>query len=69
MSKRLLTHQKCISLSEAEDAAIEIASGFLGMSQSGYIRQAVIEKLVAQQFMQHPMADKLAAMQAAKAKA
>jgi hypothetical protein len=69
MKKDLLKYQKCVSLSKTEDAVLELLAGIAGMTQSGYLRQAFVEKAVALKAMPHPMADKIAAYEAAQPKA
>jgi hypothetical protein len=54
-----------LSLSADERQALELASECYGTSQSQYIRQPLIERLVREQFLAHP-AQKLAANNGAK---
>jgi hypothetical protein len=44
-----------VGISEEMKSALEIATGFQGMKPSQYGRQAILEKLVREGFLKHPM--------------
>jgi hypothetical protein len=69
MKKDLLKCQKNVSLSEAEEAVLGLLAGVSGMSQSGYLRKLLVDNAVALKAMPHPMADEIAAHEAAQVKA
>jgi hypothetical protein len=66
MKKDLLTRQKCVSLTEAEENILELLAGVSGMTQSSYLRMAFVDKAVALKAMPHPMAAQIAAYEAAQ---
>jgi hypothetical protein len=43
-----------VGLTEQIKSALEMASEFTGTTPSQYGRQAILEKLIREQFMQHP---------------
>jgi hypothetical protein len=51
-----LTQEINVSLTPEIAAVLKIATEFTGLRTSQFGRQAIIEKLVRDQFMQHPMA-------------
>lgn len=54
MTARILT-ELSVGLTPEIEAAMKVACEFQGMKPSQYARQAVLHKLVAEGFMQHPM--------------
>ena len=50
-----LTVEMSVSLTPEMDQALKIATEFQGMKPSQYARQALLERLVAQGFLEHPM--------------
>jgi hypothetical protein len=61
MAARILS-ELSVGLTPEIEAAMKVACEFQGMKPSQYARQAVLHKLVAEGFMQHPM-QKIAAQQ------
>jgi len=55
MSGRI-TREVFVGLSEQMATALEVACTFTGVKASIYGRQAVLQRLVAEGFMQHPLA-------------
>lgn len=64
-----LTVEMSVSLTPEISQALEIATQFQGMKPSQYARQAVLERLVSQGFIEHPMKKLVANANAAATKA
>jgi hypothetical protein len=60
-----LSEEINVSLSPEVATALKLATEFTGLRTSQYGRQAIIEKLVRDQFMAHPMAKYMAAAEKA----
>ncbi len=55
MAKRI-KRERMIGLTDAIEAALTVVEDFSGLKPSQYCRQAILEKLVRDGFMQHPAA-------------
>jgi hypothetical protein len=54
--KSKLEREAGVSISTEIDVALTVATKCFGTSQSQYIRQALMERLIREQFLPHPMA-------------
>lgn len=54
-SKAKIKTELAVGVTEEIKSALEIATEFQGMKPSQYGRQAILEKLVREGFMKHPM--------------
>ena len=60
-----ITHDLQVGLTDEIDQALKLACEFSGAKPSQYARQSILERLVREQFIQHP-GQRLAAAMAAK---
>jgi hypothetical protein len=51
-----IKRERMIGLTDQIDAALMVVEDFSGLKPSQYCRQAILEKLVRDGFMQHPAA-------------
>jgi hypothetical protein len=56
-----VTIEMTVGLTPEIDEALKIATEFQGVKSSTFVRQAVLQRLVAEGFMPHPVHAKLAA--------
>ncbi len=54
-----IKRERMIGITDAIDAALAMVEDFSGLKPSQYCRQAILEKLVRDGFMQHPAAARL----------
>jgi Asp/Glu/hydantoin racemase len=62
----LIKHEAMIGLTDSMKTALEIATEFQGVKTSTYGRQAILERLVREGFMEHLMKQRINANAGAK---
>ena len=56
MKKPLIEVELTVGMTREQADRLELAAKFIGMKNGQYVRQALVEKLVQQGFLEHPLA-------------
>ena len=67
--RELVSHELFVGLTPSMRAALEIATRFSGMKSSTWGRQAILEKLVREKYLAHPLQELAENAKAAQEKA